>query len=452
MGAVLRFTKPAGTRQLFAFCAATALGALAGHPFDPVVLVLLGPLVAFAAIGLLPASEGTRWAAVAVSCAALAAFTVPDRGPRSASPKDRRRPFPLPVGETRWCCWPGHGPPPRSLRRPPRAFPSCGSMGRSRIRGVCPTSVADAWTHRTPARLWRTALPPRGRRRGRRQRAVARALRRGASGFVPPRRCAAGAASIALQAEGRRPVIGTLPPFVRFAITGAAGFVVDIAVPLGGHALGRTVALCRARGLLSGGRHLHLGGQRHLTFGERRARDGIGMAREWLTFLTVNLGGMSVNYALFAVLVAWAPATLSNPFIAAGGGLDRWALCELRGVEPLRLPALRPGTGACGPPAVRARTDRHACQETRRGHQRRSRRSPPRAHARSLGSGGARQGPWPVLLRSGRRARCRARARDRQRHGQERACRRQDPPRPSPPPGVPRSSCIRRRRAMATSA
>jgi putative flippase GtrA len=115
-------------------------------------------------------------------------------------------------------------------------------------------------------------------------------------------------------------VIGTLPPFFRFAITGAAGFFVDIAVlwaamhwgglsPYAGRAVSYLAAATFTWAV-----------NRHLTFGERRARDGIGMAREWLAFLTVNLGGMSVNYALFAVLVAWGPAPLSNPFIAAGGG------------------------------------------------------------------------------------------------------------------------------------
>jgi hypothetical protein len=123
MGAALRFTKPAGTRQIFAFCAATALGALAGLPFDPVVLVLLGPLVALAAIGLLPASEGARWAAVAASCAALAAFTAPDRGPRAAFAAGQEAPVPLPVGETAMVLLAGSWPTAQVVASAPAGVP-----------------------------------------------------------------------------------------------------------------------------------------------------------------------------------------------------------------------------------------------------------------------------------------------------------------------------------------
>lgn len=105
--------------------------------------------------------------------------------------------------------------------------------------------------------------------------------------------------------------------FFRFALVGAAGYVVDVAV------------LALATGVLGwdpyGGRILSIAvamtatwtGNRYFTFAERRARGSIGaIAREGLTFAGANMVGAGVNYAVYALLVAKAAPPWSNLFVA----------------------------------------------------------------------------------------------------------------------------------------
>lgn len=108
--------------------------------------------------------------------------------------------------------------------------------------------------------------------------------------------------------------------FLRFAIVGAAGFFVNEAALF--------VAL----------RLLYLGpyvggvfaflvavtftwlGNRVLTFREQAAKDGGGMAAEWLKFVAANGLGFAVNYAIYATLVTFARAPLNSPYVALGCG------------------------------------------------------------------------------------------------------------------------------------
>lgn len=111
-----------------------------------------------------------------------------------------------------------------------------------------------------------------------------------------------------------------LPPFLRFAIVGALGFLVDIAVlwlaleaagigPYAGRAISFAVTVTFTWAM-----------NRYLTFGERRARGIGGMAREWVRFVAANSIGLAVNYAVYAALVSWAEGWLASPYVAAGCG------------------------------------------------------------------------------------------------------------------------------------
>ncbi len=108
--------------------------------------------------------------------------------------------------------------------------------------------------------------------------------------------------------------------FLRFAVVGAAGFLVNEAALF--------VAL----------KLLHLGayaggvfaffvavtftwwGNRMLTFRENAARGTRDMAAEWLKFVAANGLGFAVNYAIYATLVTFARAPLNSPYVALGCG------------------------------------------------------------------------------------------------------------------------------------
>jgi putative flippase GtrA len=112
----------------------------------------------------------------------------------------------------------------------------------------------------------------------------------------------------------------TLPPFLLFAIAGAMGFGVDLAMLwLGLNVLGLDEYTAR---LVSFAVTVTFtwAVNRHLTFGDRRARDASGMLREWVRFVTVNSGGLMINYAVYAALVTFAGGWLAVPYVAAGCG------------------------------------------------------------------------------------------------------------------------------------
>lgn len=111
-----------------------------------------------------------------------------------------------------------------------------------------------------------------------------------------------------------------IPPFVRFAFVGALGFGVDLAMLwLGIEVLRLDVYTAR---IVSFAVTVTFTWalNRHLTFGDRRARDARGMAREWARFVVANATGLAVNYAVYAALVTYGSGWLAVPYVAAGCG------------------------------------------------------------------------------------------------------------------------------------
>ena len=111
-------------------------------------------------------------------------------------------------------------------------------------------------------------------------------------------------------------------PFIRFAMVGAAGYVVDTAVlalatrsfgldPYGGRALSIAMAM-----------FVTWLGNRYFTFAGRRARGSVSaIAQEALKFAGANSVGAAVNYAVFAALVRFAASPFSNQYLAQAIGV-----------------------------------------------------------------------------------------------------------------------------------
>lgn len=111
-----------------------------------------------------------------------------------------------------------------------------------------------------------------------------------------------------------------LPPFLRFALVGALGFLVDLAMLwLGLEVLHLGVYVAR---LVSFAVTVTFTWvlNRHVTFAAARARDWPGMGREWLRFVVANSLGLAANYGIYAALVSFGPGLAGNPYFAAGSG------------------------------------------------------------------------------------------------------------------------------------
>lgn len=105
--------------------------------------------------------------------------------------------------------------------------------------------------------------------------------------------------------------------FIRFAMVGTAGYVVDTAVlalatrslgldPYGGRALSIAAAM-----------FVTWLGNRYFTFAARRARGSFGaIAQEALTFAGANIVGAAINYSSFAALVRFAAPPFNNQYVA----------------------------------------------------------------------------------------------------------------------------------------
>lgn len=108
--------------------------------------------------------------------------------------------------------------------------------------------------------------------------------------------------------------------FLRFAIVGAGGFVVDECVLAAMHyGAGLDRYSARAISILCA-MTFTWWGNRNLTFREHAA---IGDARlhEWFRFVLANALGAVINYGVYSVLVSFAPAPANNPLLAAAAGV-----------------------------------------------------------------------------------------------------------------------------------
>jgi putative flippase GtrA len=106
--------------------------------------------------------------------------------------------------------------------------------------------------------------------------------------------------------------------FLRFAIVGTGGFVVDEIVlaaatrvlhldPYSGRAISFVCAVT-----------FTWWGNRMLTFRDRAAQEGL--LAEWAKFFAANAFGGAINYGTYAALVAFAPKPFGIPFVALAAG------------------------------------------------------------------------------------------------------------------------------------
>ena len=108
--------------------------------------------------------------------------------------------------------------------------------------------------------------------------------------------------------------------FLRFAVVGGAGFVVNEAalwfalnvLSLGKYGAGVFSFLCAVT--------FTWWGNRLLTFRDEAAVGAGAMLREWAKFVAANSFGFAVNYGVYAGLIALAPGPLNNPYVALACG------------------------------------------------------------------------------------------------------------------------------------
>jgi putative flippase GtrA len=122
-----------------------------------------------------------------------------------------------------------------------------------------------------------------------------------------------------------KPVKGALAwlwrqSFVRFAVVGGAGYVVNAAALTVFTRLGLKVDAALAAAIFVA-MCFTWAGNRYLTFASRRARGPRGMFEEWLRFVGANLLGAVVNYGVALALVHYGPGWLGNPYAAQACGV-----------------------------------------------------------------------------------------------------------------------------------
>lgn len=103
--------------------------------------------------------------------------------------------------------------------------------------------------------------------------------------------------------------------FVRFALVGAAGFLVDVAALYGAFAMGLGLYSGRAVSYLSAATFTWAVNRR-FTF----AASAPPSFTEWLRFVLANTSGGMVNYLTYAALVTWGSGLLSHPAPAVACG------------------------------------------------------------------------------------------------------------------------------------
>ena len=110
-------------------------------------------------------------------------------------------------------------------------------------------------------------------------------------------------------------------PFVRFALIGACGYIVDTGVlALDTTYLGLDFAAGRAISIFVAMCFTWMG-NRYLTFPDRRARTLSGAAQEGLKFVGANLVGAVVNYGVSVLLVRYAAAPFHEKYVAQACGV-----------------------------------------------------------------------------------------------------------------------------------
>ncbi len=110
--------------------------------------------------------------------------------------------------------------------------------------------------------------------------------------------------------------------FLRFAMVGTFGFVVDESVlAILHHLLGLGPISARMISILCA-MTCTWWGNRTLTFRHAAARGSAKViAFEWLRFVTANSLGAVVNFSTYATLLHVAPAPFSNPYLATMCGV-----------------------------------------------------------------------------------------------------------------------------------
>lgn len=109
--------------------------------------------------------------------------------------------------------------------------------------------------------------------------------------------------------------------FVRFSVVGGAGFFVNEA------------ALALAKELLGVGDHagwliafipavtFTWWGNRKLTFADKASDGHVGVLAEWARFVATNSLGAAANFAVYALLIGFAPWPLNVPYLALAVGI-----------------------------------------------------------------------------------------------------------------------------------
>ena len=110
--------------------------------------------------------------------------------------------------------------------------------------------------------------------------------------------------------------------FLRFAMVGTVGFVVDESVLAIMHLLlGLGPIWARVISILCA-MICTWWGNRTLTFPHAAARGSAkAIVFEWLRFITANSLGAVVNFSTYATLLRFAPAPFSNPYLATMCGV-----------------------------------------------------------------------------------------------------------------------------------
>ena len=116
------------------------------------------------------------------------------------------------------------------------------------------------------------------------------------------------------QSEAEYEVTG---PFFRFAMVGAAGFVVDLLVlQLSIHVLGLDPYAGRGISYLCAATSTWIM-NRHFTFAAERTD---GLWREWARFLMSNAAGGAINLGIYAAMVGGGLPVVSEPWLALAIG------------------------------------------------------------------------------------------------------------------------------------